>query len=84
MKKMTLKPMALVLAALCVMLGAGVALYSPSSTAADDAKDKNAAQQPALPAPRPSRNGQPAHQAASNGNVRLQEAVIVSEANGLR
>ena len=37
MKKMTMKPMAFALAALCVMLGAGVALYSPSSTAADDA-----------------------------------------------
>ena len=40
MKKMTLKPMALALAALCVVLGAGVALYSPSSTAADDAKER--------------------------------------------
>ncbi len=47
MKKMTLKPMALALAALCVVLGAGVALYSPSYKGADDAKHKSAAQKPA-------------------------------------
>ena len=48
MKRLTLKPMALALATLCLALGAGVALYSPSSTAADEAKDKNATQKPAL------------------------------------
>ncbi len=86
MKKMTLKPMAFALAALCVMLGAGVALYSPSSTAADDAKDKNAVQKPALTVTtaKPQTASLPIKLKA-NGNVAAwQEAVIGSESNGLR
>lgn len=86
MKKMTLKPMALALAALCVMLGAGVALYSPSSTAADDAKDKNAAQKPALTVTtaKPQTASLPIKLKA-NGNVAAwQEASIGAEAGDLR
>ena len=86
MKKMTLKPVALALAALCVMLGAGVALYPSASTAANDAKDKNAAQKPALTVTtaKPQMASLPIKLSA-NGNVAAwQEAVIGSESNGLR
>jgi len=86
MKRLTLKPMAFALATLCLALGAGVTLYSPSSTAADDAKDKKAAQKPALTVTtaRPQTASLPIKLSA-NGNVAAwQEAVIGSESNGLR
>ncbi|MEG0884710.1 MAG: efflux transporter periplasmic adaptor subunit, partial [Janthinobacterium sp.] len=86
MKKQTLKPMAFALATLCVLLGAGVTLYSPSSTAADEAKDKKAAQKPALTVTtaKPQTASLPIKLNA-NGNVAAwQEAVIGSESNGLR
>ena len=65
---------------------AGVALYCPPSTAADDAKDKNAAPKPALTVTtaRPQTASLPIKLAA-NGNVAAwQEAIIGSESNGLR
>ena len=86
MKKPILTPTTVALAALCVMLGAGVTLYPSASTAADEAKDKKAAQKPALTVTtaRPQTANLPIKLSA-NGNVAAwQEAVIGSESNGLR
>ncbi len=85
MKTLTFKPITVAIAALCVAAGAGVALYSPSSTAADD-KDKNAVQKPALTVTtaKPQTSKLPIKLSA-NGNVAAwQEAIIGSESNGLR
>ena len=85
MKKLTFKPLTVAIAALFVAAGAGVALYPPSSTAADE-KDKNAVQKPALTVTtaKPQTSRLPIKLSA-NGNVAAwQEAVIGSESNGLR
>ena len=85
MKKLTFKPLTVAIAALLVAAGAGVALYPPSSTAADE-KDKNAVQKPALTVTtaKPQTSRLPIKLSA-NGNVAAwQEAVIGSESNGLR
>ena len=85
MKKLTFKPITVAIAALCIAAGAGVALYSPASTAADE-KDKNAVQKPALTVTtaKPQTSRLPIKLSA-NGNVAAwQEAVIGSESNGLR
>ncbi|OBV39814.1 efflux RND transporter periplasmic adaptor subunit [Janthinobacterium psychrotolerans] len=85
MKTLTFKPLAVAIAACCVLAGAGVALYSAPSTAADE-KDKNAVQKPALTVTttRPQTSKLPIKLSA-NGNVAAwQEALIGSESNGLR
>ncbi|KAB8043414.1 efflux RND transporter periplasmic adaptor subunit [Janthinobacterium aquaticum] len=85
MKNIALKPMTLAIAIACVCSLAGIALYSPASTAASD-KDKPAVQKPALSvtAAKPQTASLPIKLSA-NGNVAAwQEAVIGSESNGLR
>ena len=85
MKTLTFKPITVAIAACCVLAGAGVALYAPSSTAADE-KDKNAVQKPALTVTtaKPQTAKLPIKLSA-NGNVAAwQEAIIGSESNGLR
>jgi len=83
MKKLTLKPIAIVLAALVLVAGAGITLYKPASRAGDS---KDSAQKPALTVT--SAKPQPASlpiKLSANGNVAAwQEAVIGSESNGLR
>jgi RND family efflux transporter MFP subunit len=83
MKKLTLKPIAIVLAALVIVAGAGFTLYTPASRATDS---KESAQKPALTVT--SAKPQPASlpiKLSANGNVAAwQEAVIGSESNGLR
>lgn len=85
MKKLTFKPLTVAIAALFVAAGAGVALYPPSSTAADE-KDKNAVQKPALTVTTAKpQTGRLPIKLSANGNVAAwQEAVIGSESNGLR
>ncbi|MFM2087391.1 MAG: hypothetical protein RLZZ237_2260 [Pseudomonadota bacterium] len=83
MKKLTLKPIAIVLAALVIVAGAGFTLYTPASRATDS---KESAQKPALTVtsakPQP---GSLPIKLSANGNVAAwQEAVIGSESNGLR
>lgn len=85
MKNIALKPMTLAIAIACVCSLAGIALYSPASTAASD-KDKQAVQKPALSVTtaKPQTASLPIKLSA-NGNVAAwQEAVIGSESNGLR
>ena len=85
MKTLTFKPITVAIAACCVLAGAGVALYSAPSTAADE-KDKNAVQKPALTVTttKPQTSKLPIKLSA-NGNVAAwQEAIIGSESNGLR
>jgi len=85
MKNIALKPMTLAIAIACVCSLAGIALYSPASTAASE-KDKQAVQKPALSVTtaKPQTASLPIKLSA-NGNVAAwQEAVIGSESNGLR
>ena len=85
MKKIAIKPMTFAIAIACAGSLAGIALYSPASTAASD-KDKQAVQKPALSVTtaRPQTASLPIKLSA-NGNVAAwQEAVIGSESNGLR
>lgn len=85
MKKNTMKPLTIAAAMACLASVAGVALYSPASTAADE-KDKAAVQKAALSvtSARPQTASLPIKLSA-NGNVAAwQEAVIGSESNGLR
>ena len=84
MKRFTLKPVAVVMIALLVLAVGGVALLPPASNAADDKKP--AGSKPALTVSvvRPETSTLPIRLAA-NGNIAAwQEAIIGSEANGLR
>jgi len=83
MKTLTFKPLAVAIAACCVLAGAGVALHAAPSSAADE---KKAVQKPALTVTttKPQTSKLPIKLSA-NGNVAAwQEAIIGSESNGLR
>ncbi|OYO30647.1 efflux RND transporter periplasmic adaptor subunit [Janthinobacterium sp. PC23-8] len=83
MKTLTFKPLAVAIAACCLLAGAGVALYPAPSSAADE---KKAVQKPALTVTttKPQTSKLPIKLSA-NGNVAAwQEAIIGSESNGLR
>jgi RND family efflux transporter MFP subunit len=82
--KLHLQPVALALLAAFATLGAGMALYSPATQAADD--KKAAAPKPALTVTvvKPASASLPIRLTA-NGNVAAwQEASVSSESNGLR
>ncbi|CDG81683.1 efflux RND transporter periplasmic adaptor subunit [Janthinobacterium agaricidamnosum] len=85
MKKLTIKPIALALAAVSSLAVIGFGAYAPASSAADD-KGKAGVQKAALTVTtaKPSSARLPIKLSA-NGNVSAwQEAVIGSESNGLR